>query len=303
MRTTIENVTQITCVGAGTIGAGWAAYYLSRGFNVIATDPGADAEQNVHRVVDDAWPIVSELNGCGDKNKSNLQFTTDLSEAVKGADFIQESAPDREELKIALFKEIDTHAPADCIIASSSSDFLPTRLASECLHPQRCIVGHPFAPSYLMPLVEVVGGEKTDPAVMDWAMSFYDSIGKKSLRLKKEINSYIANRLQDVVLDEATALVEAGICDFSDIDDAMCYGPGLRWAFAGPAMCYHLGGGKGGLEAMIDQFGFRGSDDARQNLLDSVQKMTRNQDMDALENWRDKNLMMMSKNLKMTGDF
>jgi carnitine 3-dehydrogenase len=150
-----------------------------------------------------------------------------------------------------------------------------------------------------MPLVEVVGGEKTSEDAMTWAMAFYNSIGKKPLRLKKEINSYIANRFQNVVLKEATAMVEAGICNFDDIDAAMSYGPGMRWAFAGPAMCYHLGGGKGGIEAMIDQFGFEGNDEARQNLIESVQKMADGRDMDSLEQWRDENLLQMMSHLKM----
>jgi carnitine 3-dehydrogenase len=298
MRKAIDNIKTITCVGVGTIGAGWATYYLSRGFNVIATDPGKDAEQNLHKVVDDAWHIVMQLNPSDGASRDNLSFTDNLEEAVKDTDFIQESAPDREDLKINLFKQIDSFAPNECIIASSSSDFLPTRLASECEYPERCIIGHPFAPSYLMPLVEVVGGEKTDPNALNWSMDFYNAIGKKALLLKKEINSYVANRFQNVVLTEAISMVEKGICDFDDIDAAMSYGPGLRWAFAGPAMCYHLGGGKGGLEAMIEQFGFDGNEDATRNLIKSVKKMSQGKTMDELEHWRDENLLTMIKNLK-----
>ena len=299
MRKEIKDVKTIACVGVGTIGAGWAAFYLSRGFDVIASDPGPNAETNLRKVVDDAWPVVTRLNPHETASRERLLFTPDLETAVSEADFIQESAPDREELKIALFRDIDRLAPKDCIIASSSSDFLPTRLADQCQYPERCIIGHPFAPSYLMPLVEVVGGEKTDEESMAWAMLFYHSIGKKALRLKKEINSYIANRFQNVVLKEATAMVEAGICNFDDIDAAMSYGPGMRWAFAGPAMCYHLGGGKGGIESMIDQFGFEGNDEARQNLLESVQKMSAGRDMDRLEQWRDENLLQMMTHLKL----
>ena len=303
MKFEIDKIKRITCVGVGTIGAGWAAYYLSRGFEVFATDPGNGAEDSLHQVLADAWPVVCKINHCNDTYEealeSRLSFTQDLSEAVYNADFIQESAPDREDLKIELFGEIDKHSPSDRVIASSSSDFLPTRLASKCHHPERCIIGHPFAPSYLMPLVEVVGGEKTDPAVLDWAMHFYNSIGKKALKLKREINSYIANRLQNVVLQESIALVEAGVCDFSDIDDAMRYGPGMRWSFAGPAMCYHLGGGKGGITAMIEQFGFEGNKEAQENLLNSIKLMSNDMDMDALEKWRDENLISLINHLDM----
>ena len=303
MRTSPENVKQVTCVGVGTIGAGWAAYYLSRGFTVVATDPGPGAQDNLNKMVDAAWPVVMAQNPASSASRDNLEFEPDLSRAVAEADFIQESAPDREDLKIELFQAISEHAPADTIIASSSSDFLPTNLASRCRNPERCIVGHPFAPSYLMPLVEVVGGQQTASEAMDWAMDFYNHIGKKALRLKKEINSYIANRFQNVVLDEAISLVEQGICNFDDIDAAMSYGPGLRWAFAGPALCYHLGGGQGGARAMAEQFDFGGSQEAWHNLLESIDRMRGGLDVDDLEQWRDRNLMMMLERLRMTGDY
>ena len=296
-------VKRIACVGSGTIGGGWATYFLSKGFDVVATDPGPDAKENLHRLLDFAWPKVMQLDPAPDAAKERLTFTADLEEAVADADFIQESAPDYEDLKIDLFERIGKAARPDTVIASSSSVFLPSRLASKCANPQRCVVGHPFAPSYLLPLVEVVGGEKTDPAVMDWAMAFYDGIGKKALRLKKEIESYISNRLQHVVGEEAARLVEAGVCDYDDIDVAVAYGPGMRWAFAGPAMCSHLGGGKGGLEHMIEHFGWSYSEAAKANMYASVERMSKGKDIDALENWRDANLLAQMKHVKMTGDY
>ena len=302
MNQATHNIKRIACVGTGTIGAGWAAYFLSRGFEVLATDPGDTAEDHLHHVIDQAWPVLSELGLSRGADRDRLTFTPDLEQAVSGADFVQESAPDREDLKIDLFSRIDALAPPHCVIASSTSEFLPSRLASACNHPGRCIVGHPFAPSYLMPLVEVVGGDKTDNAVMDLAMDFYAAIGKKPLRLKKEIDSFIANRLQDVVFEEAISLVEQGICSFQDVDDAMCDGPGLRWAFAGPAMCYHLGGGSGGITAMIEQFGFEGNEAAEKDLLASVQNLSGGQTMDRLESWRDHNLLAMMRLLRHAGD-
>ncbi len=297
-----NNINRIACVGAGTIGGGWVAYFLSRGFKVIATDPGEDTERKLNTVIDDAWPMVIQLNSSieseqQDSYRNNLTFTSDLATAVTDADFIQESAPDREQLKVELFSQIGKYAPKDCVIASSSSAFLPSSIASNCNHPERCIIGHPFAPSYMMPLVEVVGGQKTDPAVLDWAVGFYNSIGKKALLLKKEIDSYIANRLQHVVLNEAISLVENGICNFDDVDNAMRFGPGLRWAFAGPGMCYHLGGGKGGLSAMIEQFGFNASDEVRENLFQSIERQAGNRGIDELERWRDENLLQMLNGL------
>jgi carnitine 3-dehydrogenase len=167
-----DAVKQIACVGTGTIGAGWAAFFLARGFDVVATDPAEGAEARLHRLVGDAWPKLARLGLARSASRDRLRFVTRLEEAVGGADLIQESAPDREDLKIELFARIDAAARADAVIASSSSQFLPSRLAARCRHPERCIVAHPFAPSYLMPLVEVVGGARTDPRVMDWAMAF-----------------------------------------------------------------------------------------------------------------------------------
>jgi len=298
-----ENVKRIACVGAGTIGGGWATYFLSRGFDVVATDPGADAQATLEHFVDFAWPKVQELGISPGAAKERLTFTSDLSEAVADADFIQESAPDYEDLKIGLFEKIGDAARPETVIASSSSVYLPTKLASNCTNPERCIIGHPFTPSYIVPLVEVVGGEQTSDEVMDWSMNFYNGIGKKALRLKKEIESYVSNRLQHVVAQEAASLVEAGICDYDDIDVAVSYGPGLRWAFAGPAMCSHLGGGKGGLKHMIEHFGWKYSNEAKDNLFDSIERMAKGKDIEELEDWRDKNLLNQLKHVKMTGDY
>ena len=294
-----ENVTRVTCVGTGTIGGGWAAYFLSRGLDVTATDPGKDAELMLKRIIDGAWPKLQSLGLAPGADPSRLCFTPHLEEAVADAEFIQESAPDEEDLKIELFEHIGKAAPAHVVVSSSSSKFLPSRISRNCAHPERCIVGHPFAPSYLIPLVEVVGGEKTSDDAIGWAERFYRHFGKKPLRLRKEIEAYVANRLQHAILAEAANLVDQGICDFKDIDDAVAYGPGLRWAFAGPPTCYHMGGGKGGVRHMINHFGWSyGSKDNAQALLDSVDDMTSHIDMDALESWRDDNLISILKGIK-----
>ncbi|MDH3690458.1 MAG: 3-hydroxyacyl-CoA dehydrogenase NAD-binding domain-containing protein [Gammaproteobacteria bacterium] len=298
MRTNANTVRHIACVGTGTIGAGWAAYFLARGFDVSATDPGANAEAGLRRIVDQAWPQLEKLGLANGASPDRLRFTSNLSEAVHQAEFIQESAPDREDLKIELFAEIDAAAPSDTVIASSSSQFLPTRLAQKCRHPERCVIGHPFTPSYLIPLVEVVGGEHTDPAVIDWAVDFYTAIGKKALKLKKEILSYIANRLQHVVHQEAHRLIDAGVCDFEDVDVAMAYGPGLRWAFAGPLMCSHMGGGKGGIRHMIEHFGWDGPPGLRDEAIDTAERVAGDLSMDEVEQWRDQNLVTMLKSLR-----
>ena len=293
-----DRIERVACVGGGTIGAGWAAVFLAAGKEVTMSDPAPGAEGRARAIVDQAWPWLERLGLAPGACRQRLRFVASPEEAVARAQFVQESAPDREDLKIALFARIDAACPTWTVLASSSSSFLPTRLQSQCRHPQRVVIGHPFAPSYLLPLVEVVGGQATDPAVMDWACAFYDSIGRRPLRLKKEIEAYIANRLQHVVFDEAASLVEQGICDWRDIDTAVACGPGLRWAFAGPATCYHLGGGKGGVTHMIDHFGWTRGEEARRRLIGEVEAMYGHLTMDALERWRDENLVTLLTGLK-----
>jgi carnitine 3-dehydrogenase len=297
-RPAATEVTRVTCVGAGTIGAGWAAYFLSRGLEVVATDPGADAEERMRKNIEGAWPKLETLGLAEGASLDRLKFTSDLATAVAEAEFIQESAPDYEDLKIELFESIGKSSPADTVISSSSSKFLPTQLASRCANPERCVVGHPFVPSYLVPLVEVVGGERTSDEVMIWATDFYTAVGKKALRLKKEIHAYLANRLQHVVFEEAAQLVADGVCDFEDVDTAMSYGPGMRWAFAGPMLCYHMGGGKGGIRHMLDHFGWSGPEGQDKTLIEAVDNRVGDTSMEELEQWRDDNLLAMLKHLK-----
>ena len=298
MRPDPEKIRHVACIGAGTIGAGWAAYFLSRGLSVAVTDPGPGAEALLHRIVDGAWPSLEALGLAAGADRGRLSFVASVAEAVKGAEFVQESAPDRLELKTVLLEEIDRLLPPEVVIASSTSTFLPSALGARCRHPERVIVGHPFAPAHLIPLVEVVGAETTPPEVLDWAVAFYAAIGKRPLRLKKEIQSFIANRLQYAIREEANRLVEAGICDFADIDTAVTQGIGLRWAFMGPAMCAHLGGGKGGLSHYLDHFGWRGSEAGKASVIAAVEQIAGKLPIDELEAWRDTNLIAQQKLLK-----
>ncbi len=293
-----HDVKRIACVGTGAIGGGWAAYFLAHGIDVIATDPGPDAEARLAHIIDVAWPSLEKIGLAPGARRDRLRFTTDVEDAVADADFIQESALDHEDLKIELFARLDAAAREDVVIASSSSHFLPTRIASQCVHPERCIVGHPFAPSYLLPLVEVVGGERTDAAVMDWSMAFYSAVGKRAVRLKKEIESYISNRLQLVVQAEVNRLVEAGVCDYRDADDALVYGPGLRWAFAGPLACWNMAGGLGGIRGSIKHWGWRGPEGLDQVAIGEVDAMIGDLTMDEVHAWRDENLLMLLEGLK-----
>ena len=188
------------------------------------------------------------------KKKGKLSFTTDLKEMAGKADFIHEAAPEREDLKINLFKEIDAIAAPHVIISSSSSGFLPTKLQSQCKHPERVIIGHPFNPVYLLPLVETVPGAKTSAETMDVAGRYFESIGMQVLRLKKEIDGYICDRLQEALWREALHILDKDVGSTADIDDSIVYSAGMRWAFMGSFQTYHLAGGPGGMRDFMKQF-------------------------------------------------
>lgn len=293
-----RKIERVTCVGTGTIGGGWVAYFLAQGMDVVATDPAPDAAEKLRDLVASAWPALEKLGLAEGASMDRMRFEPDLATALADTQFVQESAPDREDLKIELFEKIDAALPADVVIASSSSEFLPSRLASRTRHPERCIIGHPFAPSYLLPLVEVVGGAETSDAAMDWAMTFYDAIGKHALRLRKEIEYYISNRLQAVVSKEIGELVDAGICDYEEADRALVYGPGLRWAFAGPLMCAHMGGGRGGIRAAIAHWGWSGPPALEAEAVATADRVAGHLDMKAIESWRDDNLIALIQAMK-----
>jgi carnitine 3-dehydrogenase len=239
--------------GTGLIGAGWAARLLIRGIDVIAYDVSPTAEAKLKAAIKVAWPSMEKLLG-RPKKKGKLTFTTDLKEMASKAQFIHEAAPEREDLKIKLFKDIDAIAKPDVIISSSSSGFLPTRLQSECQHPERVIIGHPFNPVHLLPLVETVPGAKTSTKTMDRAGVYFESIGMQVLRLKKEIDGYICDRLQEALWREALHILDKDIGSTADIDDSIVYSAGMRWAFMGSFQTYHLAGGPGGMRDFMKQF-------------------------------------------------
>jgi len=242
-------------VGTGVIGAGWAARFLARGLQVVASDPAPEAEQLLRRKVDDAQPALSRLGLETEDMQQRLAFTQDLSELAARADFIQECAPENEDLKRRLHAQLDAEAPVDVIIASSSSGLLPSRIQLDCAHPERMVIGHPFNPVYLLPLVEVLGGEKSGVEFIDEAMAFYRSLGMHALRVRTEIPGYISDRLQEALWREALHMVAEGVATTGEIDDAIVYGPGLRWAFMGTCLTFHLAGGDVGMRHMLEQFG------------------------------------------------
>ena len=245
-------VRRVAIVGTGTIGASWATYYLTRGFDVTATDPGRGAESALRSFVDAAWDAATTLGVSPGASPDRLGFATDMRQAVAEADFVQENAPERPDLKIKLFAEIDDAAPPEAIIASSSSGITMSDIQAECRNPERTVIGHPFNPPHVIPLVEVVGGTRTAPETIHAAMSFYASIGKKPIHLKKELPGHVANRIQSALYREVVYLIEQGVLDVADSDDAVSWGPGLRWGVMGPNLLWHLGGGEGGIQHFME---------------------------------------------------
>jgi 3-hydroxyacyl-CoA dehydrogenase len=245
-------VRRIAIVGTGTIGAGWATHYLARGFDVVATDPAPGAETALRAFVDAAWDAVTTLGLSPGASPDRLSFTADMRYAVAGVDFVQENAPERPEFKVKLFADIDDATPPEAIIASSSSGITMSVIQTGCRHPERTVIGHPFNPPHLIPLVEVVGGRKTAPDTIEAAMSFYTAIGKRPIHLKKELPGHVANRLQAALYREVAYLIEQDVLDVAAADDAVSWGPGLRWGVMGPNLLWHLGGGEGGIRHFMD---------------------------------------------------
>ena len=243
---------RIAIVGTGVIGASWAAQYLARGFDVVATDPAPNAEANLRMYVDEAWGELDAIGLLPGASRDRLTFTSDMKEALARADFVQENAPERPEFKMNLFADMDAATPPDSIIASSSSGITPSVMQSKCKRPERVLVGHPFNPPHIIPLVEVVGGTRTSPEAIERAMAFYASIGKKPIHLKKELPGHVANRLQAALYREMLYLIEQGVLSVEDTDTAVCYGPGLRWGVMGQSLQWHLGGGAGGIKHFMD---------------------------------------------------
>jgi carnitine 3-dehydrogenase len=236
----------VAVVGTGVIGASWAALFLAHGLDVVATDPAPGAEERLR----------ADVAATGIAEPDRLTFVPDVAEAVADADFVQENGPEREDVKHAVFAALDAAARPDVVLASSSSGMLPSAIAKACsLHPERVLVGHPFNPPHLLPLVEVVPGEKTDEAAVDQAMAFYTALGKKPIRLRHELPGHVANRLQAALWREAYSLVDRGVATVADIDTAISNGPGLRWAVLGPFAGQHLSGGPGGIAHVLEHLG------------------------------------------------
>ena len=249
------DVRTVTCVGAGVIGGGWAAYFLGRGYDVIAWDPAPDAEDRLRHLVAAAWPALTELGLAEGASPDRLTVARELKEALADTDFVQESAPEVLELKRQLLADIDAAAAPHVVISSSTSGFGMSEMQTSCIQPERTVVGHPFNPPYLIPLVEVVGGTATSPEVVAWTSEFFRSAGKSVITMEREVPGFVANRLQEALWREALHMVAAGEATVEQIDQSITDGPGLRWPIQGPCLTFHLAGGQGGMAHMLDHFG------------------------------------------------
>ncbi|WP_030374711.1 3-hydroxyacyl-CoA dehydrogenase NAD-binding domain-containing protein [Streptomyces rimosus] len=250
-----SSVRRVACIGAGVIGGGWVAHFLARGYDVTAWDPAPDAEDKLRRLVTAAWPALEQLGLAEGASADRLTLAPSLAEAVADAEFVQESAPEQLELKRDLLAQLDAAAPPGVVIASSTSGYPMTDMQTTAATPGRLVVGHPFNPPYLIPLVEVVGGERTDRAAVEWAAEFYRVAGKSVITMDRELPGFIANRLQEALWREALHMVANGEATVEDIDASITEGPGLRWAFMGPILTFALAGGEGGMAHMLDHFG------------------------------------------------
>jgi len=248
-------IKRVAVIGTGVIGASWTALFLAKGLSVTATDVAPGAEGRLRQYVDEAWPALESLGLAPGASRSNLKFMADLAQAVGGAELVQENGPERIDFKKNLYGQLDGLLPPTAIIASSSSGLTMSEIQSGCpAHPERCVIGHPFNPPHLIPLVEIVGGKKTSDDTIRRATDFYTALGKRTIRLHKEVPGHVANRLQAALWREIVHLIAEGVVNVADADTAVCWGPGLRWGVMGPTLLFHLGGGQGGIEHFFDQF-------------------------------------------------
>jgi len=300
---------RVAVIGAGTIGASWAAYFLARGFAVSAYDPAPNSEAFARRFIDNAWPTLEKLNVVrASADRKFVEFCKDPAAAARGAEFVQECGPEREDIKIELFAAIEGGTSPETVIATSSSGLLISRVSKKCRHPERCVIGHPFNPPHLIPLVEVVGGKKTSPEAVYRAMTFYREIGKHPIHIRKEVKGHVANRLQAALWREAIHLVNEGVVSVADADAAIAYGPGLRWALMGPSLIFHLAGGEGGMrhfmdhivagpmQSWMDDLGKpRLNAKTKQKIIDGVAEEAAGRSIADLQRWRDRKLIEILK--------
>jgi 3-hydroxyacyl-CoA dehydrogenase len=245
-------IKRVAIVGTGVIGASWATAFLARGMDVVASDPAPNAEAELRKIVAAQWIAMKQIGLTPGASQERLTFAASPEEAVADAGFVQENGPERLDIKRDLFRRLDEAAPAAAPLATSTSSIMVSQFQDACeKHPERVVLGHPFNPPHLIPLVEVGGGTQTSPEAVAKALAFYRAMGKHPIHLRREIMGHVANRLQAALWQEAFNLVKAGVASVADVDAAMAHGPGLRWSLLGPFMNFHLSGGEGGIGALF----------------------------------------------------
>ncbi len=248
-------IAKAACIGGGVIGAGWAARLLLNGIDVALYDPAPEAARMMNEVLDNARRAYKQFSGSGLPPEGKLTFAASIAEAVVEADLIQESVPERLDLKHKVLAEIDAAAPAEAIIGSSTSGIKPTEMQPAMQHPERLVVAHPFNPVYLLPLVEIVGGDKTTLGNVEKAREAYASIGMKPVVIRKEIEAFVGDRLLEALWREALWLINDDITTVEELDDIIRYSFGLRWAQMGLFQTYRIAGGEAGMRHFMAQFG------------------------------------------------
>lgn len=254
----IDEKARVAVIGTGTIGASWTALFLAAGHEVAASDPAEGAEDRLRAQVAANWGDLETLgiaSGSSDNALMSLTFHADPAAAAEGAMVVQENAPERIEVKRKLLAQLETALAPDALILSSTSGLKPTDMQRDMAHPERLVVGHPFNPPHLIPLVEIVGGARTSEQAIAEAVRFYEGVGKQPIRLNREITGHVANRLQAALWREAVYLAREGVASVADIDRAMTGALGIRWALMGPHLTFHLGGGPGGMESFVRNLG------------------------------------------------
>jgi carnitine 3-dehydrogenase len=297
------STSRIAVIGTGGIGGSWAAYFLACGLDVFATDPHHAAEKDLRDRISLYWKELATLGLAPGAAVDRLHFVPSIEEAVRQADFVQESGPESLEIKNDMYRRMSQAAPPDTPLVSSSSFFLVSDLQRTAVRPERVVLGHPFNPPHLIPLVEVAGSSQTSEAAIDRVMNFYKRIGKKPIRLRREIFGHIANRLQTALWREAFHLIASGVASAEDVDTAMTEGPGIRGAVLGPCMVWHVSGGKGGIRSTVSHMGpptsamtkklYDGeiTDEIYQKVVESTELMAAGRDADELRRMRDEGLL------------
>ncbi|WP_010485853.1 L-carnitine dehydrogenase [Pseudomonas sp. S9] len=308
----VTEVKTFAAICTGVIGSGWVARALAHGLDVVAWDPAPGAEAALRQRVANAWPALEQQGLAPGAAQERLRFAQSIEDCVRDADFIQESAPEVLALKLDLHARISAAARPDVLIGSSTSGLLPSEFYADSRNPQRCVVGHPFNPVYLLPLVEVVGGEETGPEAVQAAMQVYTAIGMRALHVRKEVPGFIADRLLEALWREALHLVNDGVATTGEIDDAIRFGAGLRWSFMGTFLTYTLAGGNAGMRHFMNQFGpalklpwtYLEAPELTEGLIDSVVEGTAAQQGERsiaeLERYRDDCLIAVQEAIRQT---